>query len=75
METYYVLGLMSGTSLDGLDIAHCRLTYKNKNWIYNILNSTTIAYDEYWIDSLRGAENLAAQPIIALDHEFGKYLG
>jgi anhydro-N-acetylmuramic acid kinase len=75
METYYALGLMSGTSLDGLDIAHCRLTYKNKNWIYNILNSTTVEYDGYWIDSLRGAENLQAQALIALDHDFGRFLG
>lgn len=75
MDTYYALGLMSGTSLDGLDIAHCRLTYKNENWIYDILNSTTIEYDGYWIDSLRGAESLPAQALIALDHDFGKFLG
>ncbi|MEJ8757643.1 anhydro-N-acetylmuramic acid kinase [Pontibacter sp. H259] len=75
MDTYHVIGLMSGTSLDGLDIAYCRLTYKNKNWIYNILNAETLTYSPYWIDSLRGAETLDGEHLIALDHAFGKYLG
>lgn len=75
MNTYHVIGLMSGTSLDGLDIAYCRLTYKNKNWIYNILNAETLPYNNYWIDSLRGAETTDALSLIALDHVFGKYLG
>ena len=75
MDTYHVIGLMSGTSLDGLDIAYCRLTYKNKNWIYNILNAETLAYDPHLIDSLRGAETASAQQLIELDHSFGKYMG
>lgn len=75
MNTYHVIGLMSGTSLDGLDIAYCRLTYKNENWIYNILNAETFAYEAHWIDSLRGAETATAQELIALDHAFGKHLG
>ncbi|MBC5774478.1 anhydro-N-acetylmuramic acid kinase [Pontibacter sp. KCTC 32443] len=75
MNTYHVIGLMSGTSLDGLDIAYCRLTYKNKNWIYNILNAETLAYNAHWIDSLRGAETAGAQELIALDHAFGRYMG
>jgi anhydro-N-acetylmuramic acid kinase len=75
MDTYHVIGLMSGTSLDGLDIAYCRLTYKNENWIYNILNAETLAYEDYWIDSLRGAEVCDGQKLIALDHAFGKHMG
>ncbi|MBB6609472.1 anhydro-N-acetylmuramic acid kinase [Pontibacter sp. Tf4] len=75
MDTYHVIGLMSGTSLDGLDIAYCRLTYKNENWIYNILNAETLPYSPYWIDSLRGAETSDALTLIALDHAFGRYMG
>ncbi len=66
---------MSGTSLDGLDIVLCRFTYENQNWIYNILNATTLLYDDYWIDSLRDCETCTGRKLIALDHEYGKHLG
>ncbi|MHC2992188.1 anhydro-N-acetylmuramic acid kinase [Pontibacter sp. HJ8] len=75
MDTYNVIGLMSGTSLDGLDLAFCRFTYKNENWIYKILNATTLVYDDTWIDSLRESETWSGQQLIALDHAYGRYLG
>ena len=75
MDTYHVIGLMSGTSLDGLDVAFCRFTYKNENWIYKILNANTLEYTHTWIDSLREAETWDAQRLIALDHAYGRYLG
>lgn len=76
MDTsYHVIGLMSGTSLDGLDIAFCRFTYKSHNWIYEILNTTTLTYSNELIDSLRGAETASAQELVELDHAFGRFMG
>lgn len=76
MDTsYHVIGLMSGTSLDGLDIAHCRFTYESQNWIYEILYTTTLPYSDALIDSLRGAETASALDLAALDHSFGAYIG
>ena len=40
-----VLGLMSGTSLDGLDIALCELKGSGKQTQLNLLNFTTVPYD------------------------------
>ena len=37
MKKYNVIGVMSGTSVDGLDVSFCRFT-KNKKWEYEILN-------------------------------------
>ncbi|MCX2740459.1 anhydro-N-acetylmuramic acid kinase [Pontibacter anaerobius] len=76
MDTsYHVIGLMSGTSLDGLDIAYCRFTYKSQNWIYEILNTTTLPYTDELIDSLRGAETATALELVELDHAFGRFMG
>ncbi|TPE42731.1 anhydro-N-acetylmuramic acid kinase [Pontibacter mangrovi] len=76
MDTsYHVIGLMSGTSLDGLDIAHCRFTYKSHNWIYEILNTTTLTYTNELIDSLRDAETASGLELVELDHAFGRFMG
>lgn len=66
---------MSGTSLDGLDIAHCRFTYKSQNWVYEILNTTTLPYIDSLIDSLQGAETASALELVELDHAFGSFMG
>ncbi|MBS1233662.1 MAG: Anhydro-N-acetylmuramic acid kinase, partial [Bacteroidetes bacterium] len=34
METYHALGIMSGTSLDGLDLALCRFAHSGKKWTH-----------------------------------------
>ncbi|GAB3542620.1 anhydro-N-acetylmuramic acid kinase [Pontibacter brevis] len=66
---------MSGTSLDGLDLAYCRLTYTRENWIYKILHTNTLTYSDILIESLRDAETANALELIRLHHSFGTYLG
>ena len=44
---YRVLGVMSGTSLDGIDLAICTFT-KNKQWEFKIEKSETLKYSNYW---------------------------
>lgn len=41
---YYVIGLMSGSSTDGLDIAYCKFVYENERWHYDILEAECIPY-------------------------------
>ncbi len=48
MKTYKVIGLMSGTSMDGLDIAYCRINEDAGKWSYNILNAETVPYPVKW---------------------------
>ncbi len=47
-ETYRVIGIMSGSSMDGVDLAYCEITQKNNRWHYNIKAAQTFAYDEKW---------------------------
>ena len=47
---YRVLGVMSGTSLDGIDLAICTFT-KTKNWEFKLKNQT-LKYSKYWKETL-----------------------
>ena len=48
-ETYKIIGVMSGTSLDGIDLAHINFTIKDNKWSYQILESETISYSQDWL--------------------------
>ena len=75
MKEYKIIGLMSGTSLDGLDMAYVRFFGKPENPEYEILHTVCVAYDPVWREKLRGAYYLTAEGITALDAEYGRYLG
>ena len=51
-QEYFVLGVMSGTSLDGIDLAYIHFIKEDK-WSYEIIKAETIAYDEAWETKLR----------------------
>ncbi len=36
MEIYKTIGVMSGTSLDGLDIAYCIFIFEDGKWTFQI---------------------------------------
>jgi len=50
-----VIGVMSGTSLDGLDIALCRFE-KNDAWKFDILKAVTVEYPEPWPLEFKSSE-------------------
>lgn len=74
-EQYKITGLMSGTSLDGVDIAHCIFKADGASWTFRIQKARTIKYSGEWMQKLQHAHNLTGEALIDLDHQYGKYLG
>ncbi|MDD5569725.1 MAG: anhydro-N-acetylmuramic acid kinase [Bacteroidales bacterium] len=72
---YKVIGLMSGTSLDGVDLAFCDFIYENNLWTFKILNAETIKYSSEWREKLRGLNKRNSFEFIQAHAEYGKYLG
>lgn len=75
-KIYHVLGLMSGTSLDGLDIAYCILKQlPNGTWQYEIPAATTINYSNEEKQILKKLPNLSAVALTKAHHWFGDFCG
>ena len=73
VKEYYVLGIMSGTSLDGLDLAYCYFEY-NKVWKFKIIKSTTIKYSNYWKNTLAKTHLKDNYEIKEIDKKFGIFI-
>jgi anhydro-N-acetylmuramic acid kinase len=76
MKTKYrMIGLMSGSSLDGVDLACCDFSFQNEKWEYQILCGETIPYPEMWQARLQDLHKQAIE-IFPKTHAFyGRYLG
>jgi len=71
-----VLGLMSGTSLDGLDMACARFTLDDQGcWQYELLAVDQVTYPENWEHQLRDAVHWPAVELLELDIAYGRWLG
>lgn len=74
-ENYNVIGVMSGTSLDGVDIAHVTFFKSSTNWQFQIHEATTIPYPKEWEDLLRNAIHLDFEELQAINVSYTNFLG
>ncbi len=72
---YKVIGLMSGSSLDGLDIAYVHLHETAGKWTYEILHAECVPYNAVWMERLGNAVNLPAADYQLLHTAYGAYTG
>ena len=72
---YRAIGTMSGSSLDGLDIAFTEFTETGGKWGYEIISATCLPYDDEWREKLSNAANLPALDYLLLHTSYGRYIG
>lgn len=72
---YHAIGLMSGTSLDGLDITYCSFSHLGKKWKFDVLQAKTIKYPKTLAEKLAKAPGMTAIDFWKLHVEFGNFCG
>jgi len=73
MKDYYVIGLMSGTSIDGVDLVYVRFSHNN-SWSFKIINSKTYDYDNEWQYILKSLTTKDINSIKKIDKNYTKLL-
>ncbi|WP_303918452.1 anhydro-N-acetylmuramic acid kinase [Draconibacterium sediminis] len=74
-NTIKAIGMMSGTSVDGLDIAAVEFTEHNNKWTFKLQEAETISYTPEWKKRLETAHTLSGTELTKLNAEYGIFLG
>lgn len=73
-KKYYAIGVMSGSSLDGLDVVYSRFDFIDNKWSFEIIREAV--YDiSCWENRLSQARNLSEENLLKLDIAFGGFIG
>ncbi|MEO1051498.1 MAG: anhydro-N-acetylmuramic acid kinase [Bacteroidota bacterium] len=75
MENYKVIGVMSGTSLDGLDVAACQFNHDDGKWGFQIIDAFTFNYPESISGRLAQSTRLSGMELKQLDHDLKLFIG
>ncbi|MCB0587926.1 MAG: anhydro-N-acetylmuramic acid kinase [Phaeodactylibacter sp.] len=79
-KEYNTIGLMSGSSLDGLDIAYCRFVLELETGdpavsSWSILKAATLPFSEEWKERLFNLPEASARELALAHARFGSYIG
>ena len=73
-DSYKVIGVMSGTSLDGIDLAYLFFDYTDQ-WNFQISYTATVPYSDNWKQKLQKAIHFSKQELDELNVAYTQYLG
>ena len=73
-EKYIIIGVMSGTSLDGVDLAHIAFTVKNGKWEFEIVECKTVSYPLDWLNKLKIAVDFSDTELQKLNQDYTQLL-
>jgi len=74
VKTFYCIGVMSGTSLDGVDICYVKFDVSDQ-YNFEILEAETVSYSKDWLNKLKNAFTTDKSALKQVDIEYGGYLG
>jgi anhydro-N-acetylmuramic acid kinase len=74
-KEYKAIGIMSGTSLDGIDIAFCTFLHKDAQWHYIIQYARTLPYSREWKSLLSKLPGKSKEDISNADIDYGRLIG
>ena len=74
-KTYHAIGLMSGSSLDGLDIALCRFDLEGDQISWELLAQDCVPFDPKWTMRLKKLYSQDALTFAKAHTYFGHYMG
>src|SRR6478609_9069414 len=69
-KTYNVIGVMSGTSLDGIDLAHIHFSIIDSKWSFEIYEAETVPYDSNWVNTLKKAVDFSEAELKKLNADY-----
>jgi anhydro-N-acetylmuramic acid kinase len=72
-ENYNVIGVMSGTSLDGVDLAYINFNISER-WTFEIFQSETVSYSDEWQNKLKNAIQFNPAELEQLNSDYTKLL-
>lgn len=75
LKKYTGIGIMSGTSHDGLDLACCIFTLDGNKWSFDISHAETIPYTDEWKFRLMGLTQKKGIALTEADQDLGYYIG
>ena len=74
-ENYNIIGVMSGTSLDGVDLAHIIFRFLDNKWTFEIFECETVSYSNDWISQLKLAIDFNSEQLNVLNKNYTSLLG
>ena len=72
-DEYNVIGVMSGTSLDGIDLVYAKFCL-NETWSFEIVHAETVEYPSNWYEALKELVNTPIEELKAIDTNYTEYL-
>lgn len=75
MKDCLAIGMMSGSSLDGVDVVAVNFSQEDSKYLFDIVAADTLPYPTHWEQALSEAFHASKEALASLDKSYGTFLG